>query len=224
MRRAARHVGVLLFAVSMARAQESATPSEAPEQKEETHKEFEAEFVASDIFRSGSYSQILWRGLGFEGDYFGGKTTDVGFTGAAWTFRARELKLSPGFGVVFGSNQFTTTPALSVRWEYEYHWFVTQGLVVKGFRDTPVFGEESVHGGPPEIVSTVRPTISDGDHVSVRWKRLTIGGTWEYIHFREGNEWKGGGRMAVRLFQHLSAMVYVLGPGHAEWRGGILLD
>ena len=79
----------------------------------------------------------------------------MGFTGASWTFRLRELKLSPGFGVIFGSNQFATTPALSFRWDYERAWFVTHGLVLQGFRKSPTFAEEegSERAGPPVPVS-----------------------------------------------------------------------
>jgi hypothetical protein len=205
------------------------TATEQKEKEEAGPSAFEAEFVASDIFRSGSYIQPLWRGLGFEGHYFGGTETDVGFTGASWMFRVKELELIPAFGVLFGSNRFASSPAVTLRWNYERRWFVTQGLVVQGFRSTPIFGEEDEasgedHGEPRVPVSTVRPTISDGDHVSVRWKRLTIGGTWEFIHFREGDEWKGGGRLAIRLLPRVSAVLYVLGPGRAEWRGGILIQ
>ena len=192
------------------------------DKNEEGPSAVEAEFVASDIFRSGAYLQPLWRGLGFEGHYFGGTATDVGFTGASWTFRVGELKLAPGFGAMFGSNEFATTPTIGFRWDYEKAWFVTQGMALRGFRKTPVFEEEG-HERAHEPVSFVRPTISDGSHVSGRWKRVTIGGTWEHIHFREGNEWKGGGRLAVRLFPRLSAIVNVLGPGRAEWRGGVLV-
>jgi hypothetical protein len=223
---------LLFFAAVIALAQDSpAPPTRAdipahPQESVEGPAAFEAEFVASDIFRSGSYVQPVWRNLGFEGDYFGGTGTNVGFTGASWTFRVRGLKLSPGFGVLFGSNQFTTTPAVSFRWDYEHGWFVTQGLIVQGFRDTPVFDEQAEGepaGGAAVPVSFVRPTISDGNHVSARWKRLTMGGTWEHIQFREGDEWKGGGRLGIRLLPRLSAILYVLGPGRAEWRGGILI-
>jgi len=202
---------LLCLTASLAIAQE---PHEGP-------SAFEAEFAASDIFRSGSYIQPIWRGLGFEGHYFGGNMTDVGFTGAFYAFRLRELKLSPGFGVVFGSNETTAAPALSVRWSYEKNWFVTEGLAVQGFRKSPVFAEEEEDAHEP--VSYVRPTIWDGNHVSGRWKRLTIGGTWEHIHFREGHEWKGGGRLAVQILPRVSGVLYVLGPGKAEWRGGILI-
>jgi hypothetical protein len=222
----------LLLASGLALAQqtEQNRKSEAAsgelQEAEESPSDVEIEFVASDIFRSGSYIQPLWRRLGFEAHYFGGEETDVGFVGGSWTFRIRELKLAPGVGVTFGNNQFKTGPAFSFRWDYERGFFVTQGLVIQGFRDTPVFGEEEEgehNGENREPISSVRPTISDGNHVSARWKRLTIGGTWEHIQFREGDEWKGGGRLGVRLLPRLSAILYVLGPGRAEWRGGILI-
>jgi hypothetical protein len=189
-------------------------------------EDFEAEFVFSDVFRSGSYIQPVRKALSFEGHYFGGKAADVGFTGGSWTFRLGELKLSPGFGVLFGSNEFTTTPALSFRWDFERGWFVSQGLIVQGFRGTPIFREEEEGGhgsrnaGAP--VGTVRPTITDGNHVSGRYKRLTVGGSWEHIQFREGDEWKGGPRVAVRILPQLSAVLYLLYPGRAEWRAGVL--
>lgn len=224
-------LALLFLLIGIALAQHSPptpAPAGAAEHEAADHgpSAFEAEFVASDVFRSGSYLQPLWRGLGFEGHYFGGAASDVGFTGASWAFRIRQLTLSPGLGVLFGSNQFATTPALSFRWDYERGWFVTQGLAVQGFRKTPVFHEEegsAHHSEAPAPASYVRPTISDGNHVSIRWKRLTAGGTWEHIHFREGDEWKGGGRLGIRLFSRLSAILYVLGPGRAEWRGGLLV-
>jgi hypothetical protein len=68
------------------------------------------------------------------------------------------------------------------------------------------------------------PVVSfrwDYEKLWVRWKRLTAGGTWECIHFRE-TEWKGGGRLGIRLLPRVSAVLYVFGPGKAEWRGGVL--
>jgi hypothetical protein len=212
-------LGLLFLIAGLAWGQESSAAK--AEESAEGPGAFEGEFVASDIFRSGSYVQPLWSKLAFEGHYFGGASTDVGFTGASWTFSLRRLKLAPGFGATFGSNQFATTPAISLRWDFEHRWFVTQGLSVQGFRKTPVFGEEGEHQHQP--VSFVRPYISDGNHVSARWNRLTLGGTWEHIQFREGQEWKGGGRLAVRVLPRLSALVYVLGPGRAEWRFGFMI-
>jgi hypothetical protein len=163
----------------------------------------------------------------FEGDYFGGTETDTGYTAVSWTWAKGELRLSPGFGLVFGSNAFATSPAYSLRWEYERKWFVTQGLLVHAFRRTPLFGEPEADAGRDttrEPSGYVRPVISDGDHISARWRRVTIGGAWEHIAFREGNEWKGGGRLAIRILPRVSAVLYVLGPGRTEWRGGILVS
>jgi hypothetical protein len=188
---------------------------------------YEAEFVASDIFRSGSLLLPIAHHFGFEGDYFGGTTADTGYTAASWSWIRDGLKLSPGFGVVFGSNKFTTSPAFSFRWEYERKWFITQGLVVQSFRRTPVYAEETAVGNDQEAARQpsgfVRPVISDGNHVSARWRRVTIGGAWEHIGFREGSEWKGGGRLAIEILPQVSAVLYVLGPGQTEWRGGILV-
>jgi hypothetical protein len=224
---------LLFFTVGIALAQDPTaqhTPADHSAKQHEPHKgpdAFEAEFVASNIFRSGSYVQSLWRGLGFEGHYFGSKATNAGFTGASWTFGVRKLELSPGFGVLFGSKQFTTSPAVSFRWNYEHGWFVSQGLFLRGFRETPVFAEDEEsgehHSDSPAPLYYARPKISDGNHFSARWKRLEIGGTFEHIEFREGSEWKGGGRLGIRLFPRVSAILYVLSPGKTEWRGGILI-
>lgn len=198
--------------------------AQAAEQDGRDPKQFEAEFVASDVFRSGSLVLPVIRRLAFEGHYFGGAETDAGFTGASWTFSRERFKLAPGFGAAFGSNQFTSSPAVSLRWEFEQKWFITQGLVVQSFRNTPIFEHEGAEEANADVpVGYVRPTISDGNHVSARWRRVTIGGTWEHIAFREGSEWKGGGRLAVRILPRVSGVLYVLAPGHTEWRAGILI-
>ena len=222
--------GILFFALGIALAQPPEPPSSSatapPEKREapEGPSAFEAEFAASSIFKTGSYLQPIWRGLGLDAHYYSGEETSAGFVGASWTFRARGLKLPPGFGVTFGNNEFATAPTFSFRWDYEHAWFVTEGLILQGLRDSPVYAEaEGVkRSRHPVPASYVRPTISDGNHVSLKWKRMTLGGTWEHIQFREV-EWKGGGRLAFRLLPRISAVLYVLGPGHAEWRGGILI-
>ena len=120
----AKSLGILLLLAAASVAQETPTNHEGND-AHQGPSAFEAEFAASDIFRSGSYVQPLWRRSAFEGHYFGGHATDVGHTGVAWTFRLGELKLSPGTGVMFGSSGFVSTPAVSFRWEYEKRWFVT---------------------------------------------------------------------------------------------------
>ena len=132
-----------LLATSRAGGAPTGLPSPEEESKED-REHFEAEFVASDIFRSGSL--VL---TSRPSDSPSKDTTleakkpipDIQVSVGLGPRKA--LKLAPGFGVVFGSNEFTTSPAFSFRWEYERKWFITQGLVVQSFRDTPIFEEES---------------------------------------------------------------------------------
>jgi hypothetical protein len=191
----------------------------------ETWSDFEIDFAASDIFRTGSYIQPVWRRWGFEGHYFSEEGTHVGFTGASYLLRIGELKVLPGFGVVFGSGGFATAPAGTLRWDFERSWFVTQGLFLQGLRETkpPVEEAEHGHGEHAGEVDAFHVSISDGSHISARWGRITVGGTWEHIHFREGNEWKGGGRVAFRILPRVSGVLFVFGPGRAELRGGIMI-
>ena len=183
----------------------------------------EAEFAASPSFRAGSLIQPLWKELGFEGHYFGGNENNVGYAGGSWTFRGEHWKIAPGFGVNFGDNGFRRMPALAVRWGYEQGWFVTEGLLVQGLLHTRFFpeGTEPEPGRPP--TEEVVPSIADGNHMSGRWKRFTVGGTWEHMQFREGKEWKGGLRAAYKVIPSLSFTFFAMGPG-AEVRGGILFQ
>jgi hypothetical protein len=114
-------------------------------------------------------------------------------------------------------------PALSFRWGYEHKWLVSEGLFVQGLLDTNLFpeGTEPEPGHPAN--EAVVPSIADGNHISARWKRLTAGGTWEHMQFREGKEWKGGVRIAYRILPSLSFTFFAMGPG-AEVRGGILFQ
>jgi hypothetical protein len=118
---------------------------------------------------------------------------------------------------------FHTMPALALRWAYERSWFVTEGLLVQGLLHTSFFpeGTEPEEGHPAN--ESVVPSIADGNHVSARWKRLTAGGTWEHMEFREGREWKGGVRIAYKVLPPLSFTFFAMGPG-SEIRGGILFQ
>jgi hypothetical protein len=202
---------------------EEPTASGAAEPQLEERRSLEADFVASGIFRSGSLIVPAWKRLSFEGHCLGETGTNVGFTGASWDFEWKDLQLIPGFGVAFGDSQFATSAAISFRWDCERKWLVTQGLLIQCLRSTQVPRESEAGEPTSEPNAYFRPTISDGDHVSARWRRITIGGAWEHIYYREGDEWKGGGRLAVRVLPRMSLALYVLGPGHAEWRGGIML-
>jgi hypothetical protein len=171
----------------------------------------------SPSFRSISLVQPLWRDLSFDGHYFGADKNNIGFTGGSWTFHGEKWKIAPGLGVMFGDNSFRTMPALSLRWGYERGWFVTEGLLVQGLLHTTFTSEET------DTREAVVPSIADGNHASARWKRLTAGGTWEHVHFREGREWKGGARVAYRVLPRVSLTFFALGPG-SEVRGGILFQ
>ncbi len=72
-----------------------------------------------------------------------------------------------------------------------------------------------------ELEEFGHPSTCDGDHVSVRWKRLEVGPSWERIHRREENEWKVGGRVAFRILRHVSSGMFALAPD-TEVRGGII--
>jgi hypothetical protein len=183
----------------------------------------EAEIVVSPSFRSASLVQPVWRDVTADGHYFGGDENNVGFVGGSWTFHGESWKIAPGFGVAFGDNGFRTMPALALRWAYERSWFVTEGLLVQGLLHTSFFpeGTEPEEGLPAN--ESVVPSIADGNHVSARWKRLTAGGTWEHMEFREGREWKGGVRIAYKVLPPLSFTFFAMGPG-SEIRGGILFQ
>ena len=185
----------------------SATATRSPSQPAEAEGKFpEIEAVASDVFQSVSYIQPLFSHLHFEGHYFGVEQ-HVGTVGASWAFRlGKHVKLVPGLGVYFGEQQ-TTAPALTFRWEIENKGFISQGLFIQALRKSEEFGY---------------PSIWDSNHLSARWLRLEIGPSWERIHSREGNEWKGGGRFAFRIFKHASAVLFVLAP-ETEVRGGIII-
>jgi hypothetical protein len=65
-------------------------------------------------------------------------------------------------------------------------------------------------------------SIWDGNHVSVRLSRFEFGPSWERIHARAENEWKGGGRAAFRILPNMSVVFFVLAP-KTEYRGGIII-
>jgi hypothetical protein len=224
-----RSILVAIFAIAslaaFSAAQEAGStgqtsPSSTERLGSEHYRPPEAELVWSPSFRSGSFVQPIRSDVSFEGHYFGGDENNVGFIGGSWTFH-ETWKLAPGFGVLFGDNGFRTMPALSLRWGYEQGWFVTEGLLVHGLLHTELFPEGTESEPGQSISKSVVPFIADGDHVSARWKRLTAGGTWEHMQFREGREWKGGVRIAYKVLPPLSFTFWAMGPG-SEIRGGLL--
>jgi len=188
--------------------EESESPSHFPE----------IEFVASNKFRSLGYIQpVLKQGANFEVHYFGIDGADVAVVNGSWTFRAgKHLKLTPGLGVYFGEHQ-KTSPAIAFRWEIETRRVFSQGLFLQSLGKNENFEEEE------QSFSGVRPSIWDGNHVSLRYKRWEIGPLWERIHGREGNEWKGGMRTAFRFWRYVSGLLVIVGPD-AEVRGGFIVS
>jgi hypothetical protein len=91
---------------------------EPREEELEPSPRVELEFVASDIFRSGTTIVKLWRGLHLEGEYFGSPEFDVGVTGASWKLRWKGLSISPGLAVSFGSG-VKKAPVVTFRWTLE---------------------------------------------------------------------------------------------------------
>jgi hypothetical protein len=185
----------------------------------------EADFVASNDFRSASLVVPLFRGLNFEGHYFGVRAEpeneengeqgvgnisgiiNTGVIGGSYGVRLGEhIALFPGLGIYFGEDQ-KTSPAITFRWEIEKGRIFSQGLFVQSFLQSEEFG---------------RPSIWDGNHVSVRLSRFEFGPSWERIHTRAENEWKGGGRAAFRLLRNVSVVFFVLAP-KTEYRGGIIV-
>jgi hypothetical protein len=183
----------------------------------------EIEALLSNEFRTVSYVQPLYRGLNFEAHYFGVKReieahgdphaepheewVDIGTLSASWTFRLGEhVKIIPGFGLYVGEGQ-ETAPSLTFRWDIEKGWLVSQGLFVASLYDFEDFG---------------RVSVWDGNHVSVRWKRIQLGPSWERIHTRHENEWKGGVRGSVRVARHLTIAAFVLAP-KTEFRAGVII-
>jgi hypothetical protein len=228
--------GVILIAVLAGTICPSAWSQEQTERggsgpsaskEEQNHSEEtrlpEAEFVGSTSFRSASLIQPVWSDLSIDTHYFGGNESNIGFAGGSGTFHGEGWKVAPGFGVNFGDNGFRTMPALTIRWGYERNWFVSEGLLVQGLLNTQLFPEGTEPEPGHSDNQSVIPFIADGNHVSARWNRLTAGGTWEHMQFREGNEWKGGIRVAYRVLSGLSFTFFAMGPGR-EIRGGILFQ
>jgi hypothetical protein len=195
----------------------------APSHKEEQIPEFE--FVASNDFRSASLVVPLFRGLNFEGHYFGVRAEpedgengehgaghrsgiiDVATINGSYGVRLGEhIALSPGFGVFFGEDQ-KTSPAITFRWEIEKGRLFSQGLFILSLQESEEFG---------------RVSMWDGNHISLRLGRFEFGPSWERIHTRAENEWKGGGRAAFRLLRNVSVVLFVLAP-KTEYRGGIIV-
>ena len=147
----------------------------------------------------------------------------VWLIGQQYNFRYRGLSLAPGIAAAFGRPD-DPGAAFTFSAKFEHRWFVAQYIQLYSFSRTALEPEqhESPHPGATAAEQTIHASISDGNHVSARWKRLEAGGSWEHIHFRAGNEWKGGTRIKFRLTDHFSLLAYVLAP-KPEARFGFMI-
>ena len=193
----------------------SAKAKEAVEPNEHPLFYPDAEFVGSTKFRDATLVLPTWRKLNFEAHYFGDDTHDLGLTGGSWTFEfLNKIMLAPGMAVGFGSS-IETSPVATLRWGAEHSWVVAEGFSAFSLRQSFVSEDE-----PNENTFLKRAYISDGNHLSARWKRMEGGFSWEHIATREENEWKTGGRFDLALNRRLNFVAYILAPD-TEFRGGL---
>ena len=179
-----------------------------------TEPDVEAEFVASEVFRSGSLVVRTWKDLHFDGQYFGTETVNAGITALAWEFRWKQLSILPGFGASFGSGVHTV-PMVTLRWKLETRRWFSQGYAAQSLLRQVVTDEDAGQ--------TIYANVLDNNHISIRLGPTEVGGLWEHTKYRDENEWKGGLRGAVRLGEHFKLIVQSVWPDW-EFRGGIAFE
>lgn len=223
--------GCCLVSLRVASAQEPARPvagapqvsADTREEDEETEEPapFEGEFIASTIFQSATAAFRLGSPLLLETHYFGVEDNDVGAVGLAWEFEHGGLHVMPGLAWSF-SSEGRPAPVVTVRWTYEGHRWLTQGLWVQSLRAyVPAEPHDEGHPGEESGEDVVHhASILDGVHASLVLGHLELGPLVEHIRYREENAWKGGVRAAWRLGRGVKLVSQVVGPG-AELRGGL---
>jgi hypothetical protein len=175
---------------------------------QEPEPRLETEFVASDVYRSGSVIAGLWKDVHFDGEYIGTETANAGLTVLSWQFRWRSLFISPGFGAGFGSG-VDVAPIVTLRWKLETPRFFSQGYAAQSLRGHIDEGDHRIYA-----------SVLDNNHISVRIGRAELGGLWEHIKYREENDWKGGLRGGWRLGHGFKLIVQSVWPDW-EFRGGV---
>jgi hypothetical protein len=181
---------------------------------EEPARGFEAEFVASDIFRSGSVVARAWKELHFDSEYIGTESADAGITALSWAFRWKQLSILPGFGAGFGSG-VSTAPMVVLRWKVETRRWFSQGYFAQSLRRQVIDGEDTDNA--------IYATVLDNNHISARLGPVEFGGLWEHTKYREENDWKGGLRGAVRLGEKFKLIVQSVWPDR-EMRAGLAFE
>jgi hypothetical protein len=116
--------------------------------------------------------------------------------------------VAPGIGFYSGVDHEALS--ITARWLVEVGPIVSEGLIVQGIDNDD---------------GTERGQFWDGNHVSLALldRRLEVGPAWEHIHIRDEDEWKGGGRVALRVHPRVLVQAQALAPGETEWRVGVLV-
>lgn len=188
----------------------------------------EAEFAGSTAFRTGSMSLRLASPLRAELRYFGVAGNDIGMAGLGWEFRWGGLRFIPGAAWSFGREN-RPAPVITARWVFENERWISQGAWVQSLVEyKPTLSAHQEHDGGDEHGSEAETlarhaSVLDGIHVSRRIGRFEVGPLFEHIHYREEDEWKAGGRVAVRLGTSFRLIAQVVGPG-TEVRGGFVWE
>jgi hypothetical protein len=187
----------------------------------------EAEFAGSVDFRSGDLSVKLGSPVRADLRYFGVEGNEIGMVGLGWEFRWRGLRFIPGAAWSFGREN-KPAPVITARWVFENEHWTSQGAWVQSLGEySPSSSHQEhaadhEHGGEAETIAR-HASVLDGIHVSRRIGRFDVGPMIEHIDYREEDEWKAGGRVAVRLGTSFRLIAQVVGPG-TEVRGGFVWE
>lgn len=166
-------------------------------------------------FQSGTASVRLRSPLVLDAHFFGVEDNEIGMVGLAWTFQKGGLRVLPGVGWAFGSENKPGL-AITLRWSYDSERWLTQGLLIRSLSEFEPSAEQIEEG--EELIK--RASLLDGIHASAVLGRLELGPLVEYIGYREESGWKGGARVAWRLGRGVKLVSQVVGPG-TEVRGGL---
>lgn len=189
-----------------------AQPGETEPAREDAHENpapAEADFVASTEFQSGMAAVRLGSPLFFDTHFFGVETNEIGVIGLAWELRHKGLRILPGLGWSFGSEN-KPAPVATVRWSFESGNWISQGLWALSLRAHLPDAESEHASEEPDAVA--HSSILDGVHVSRRMARLELGPMVEHLRYREENEWKGGLRAAWELGRGVKLVAQAVAP------------
>jgi hypothetical protein len=210
---------IIVLAPARTRAQHATPPADhaAPAARERHHDlsvprpSFEA--MSSRVFRTVSAVTPIGHRIVAEVHYFAlpeaHPRVNVVQSGVSYQLPlgARGF-VAPGIGFYSGVDHEALS--VSARWLLEVGPIVSEGLIVQGIDNDD---------------GTERGQFWDGNHVSLALldRRLEVGPAWEHIYIRREDEWKGGGRVALRVHPRVLVQALALAPAETEWRFGVLV-